>query len=639
MNNAELDIAIKANADQVLSAIKKVTGRLDELSTKINSLPAGDKQLNKLSREFARTSITQQKLIDNFDKLSTTIPQAESKIVQVGNSSKGARTALTSLSLTIQDLPFGFLGIQNNLPGVIQGFGNLTATTNGKVVPALKEIGKSLLGPAGIFLAFSAVTSVITILIQKYGSLGAAIDSLFNKQTALSAELKKANDNYQEYIKNQRTVGEVVDKASTSQSGQIAIVQSLTKKATDLTLSQTEQKNALLQLQQISSDYYGNLKTGASNTDAIKESTIQYTKALQAKSKIEQFSNQISDIDFQLSQQKRFSTQLKNTRDSANAVSKANFNNATALNKLGIATFYTVGATEKANEQYNANTTAINSLNAEKKIYNDLLNQEIDALNQVVVDTKEHNKQTKEGERYIHEFSKAYMDWTNRLWNAPYVETARNLDALNFVMDKIAQSSEVARMATDSLTGSLKNLIDEGFEDIKRQTDLSFGLKTFTENTFDNIGIAIKNFLSNIKTVYPILQSTFVSPLEDAFKGFLDTGKFAFKEFTKVVLDSIKQIVARLVATGIVASLAILLSGGFAAGTGVTGLKTLGAALLGSVGANTGGQLGLRNVSNPNFGGVGPGGMSMSGSVSLSLRGSDLVGAINRTNTNINRIG
>ena len=152
MNNAELDIAIKANADQVLSAIKKVTSRLDELSTKINSLPAGDKQLNKLSREFARTSITQQKLIDNFDKLSTTIPQAESKIVQVGNSSKGARTALTSLSLTIQDLPFGFLGIQNNLPGVIQSFGNLTTTTNDKVLPALKKIGQAIIGPAFLFL-------------------------------------------------------------------------------------------------------------------------------------------------------------------------------------------------------------------------------------------------------------------------------------------------------------------------------------------------------------------------------------------------------------------------------------------------------------------------------------------------------
>lgn len=634
-----LKVDIAANANQLLAAINKAQSKFDELGAKINSLPTGDKQFNKISRELARTQNTLKQLSDSYNKLGVETEQVAPKLQQLGNSSKSARTALTSLSLTIQDLPFGFLGIQNNLPGVIQGFGNLTTTTNGKVLPALKEIGKSLLGPAGIFLGFSAVTSIITVLVQKYGSLGNAIDAIFNKQSALSAEIKKATDNYQEYIKNQRSVSEVTDKGITSQSGQIAIIEQLTKKATNLTTSQKDQKNALLQLQQISGDYYGNLKIGAENTDKIKEATIAYTKALQAKAKIEQYSNQISDIDFQLAQQKRFTNQLKNTKDSSNAVATANFNNAMALQKLGISTFYTVGATAKANEEYKANTTAINSLNAEKKIYNDLLNQEVDALSKVYIEIDNHNKKVKEGEIYIHQFSKAYMDWTDKLWNAPYIETARNLSAFNFVLDKIAQSSENARMATDKLNVSVQNLITEGFLKIQQETDLSFGLKTFTNNVFDNIGKKIKDFQATIRNVYPILQSTFVAPMEDAFKSFLDTGKFAFKEFTKAVLDSIKQIVAKLVATGVVATLAILLSGGFAAGTGATGLKTLGAALLSSVGANTGGPLGLRPVANPSFGGIGAGPMAMSGSVNLTLRGTDLVGSINRTNININRIG
>lgn len=634
-----LKIDITANANQLLAAINKAEARVKELGATIQSLPSGDKQFNKLSRELARTENTFQQLTNSYNKLGTESEQVTPKFQQVANASKSARTALTSLSLTVQDLPFGFLGIQNNLPGVIQGFGNLTATTNGKVLPALKEIGKSLLGPAGIFLAFSAVTSVITVLIQKYGSLGNAIDAIFNKQSALSAEIKKANENYQEYIKNQRSVSEVTDKGSTSQSGQIAIIDQLTKKATDLTLSQKEQKNALLQLQQISGDYYGNLKIGAANTDAIKEATIAYTKALQAKAKIEQYSNQLSDIEFQLVQQKRFTNELKNTKDSANAVSKANFDNAIALQKLGISTFYTVGATAKANDEYKNNKNAINTLNKEKKIYNDLLNEEVNALTNVYRETDNHNKKIKEAEIYVHQLSKAYYDWVDRLWNAPYIEAARNLAAWNFVLDKVAQSTEDTRMANDKLEPSIQEVINAGYQQIKMQTEMSTGLQKFTKDISDNTGIAIKNFLENIKTIYPIFQSAFVAPLEDAFKSFLDTGKFAFKEFSKAVLDSIKQIVAKLAATGIVATLAILLSGGFAAGTGTAGLKTLGAALLGSVGANTGGQLGLKQIANPNFGGVGPGGLAMSGAVSLSLRGSDLVGALNRTNTNINRIG
>lgn len=634
-----LKVDIQANASQLLSAINKGLARIKELGATIESLPTGDKQFNKLSRELARTQNSVKQLSDSYNKLGIETEQVAPKMQQLGNSSKSARTALTSLSLTIQDLPFGFLGIQNNLPGVIQGFGNLTQTTNGKVLPALKEIGKSLLGPAGIFLGFSAITSVITILIQKYGSLGNAIDSLFNKQSALSAEFKKANDNYQEYIKNQRTINEVVDKASTSQNGQIAVIEALTKKATNLTLSQNQQKNALAQLQQISNDYYGGLKIGANNVDAIKEATLAYIKVIQAKAKIEQYSNQISDIDFQIAQQKRFSNQLQNTKDSANAVSKANFDNAVSLQKIGISTYYSVGATKKANEQYNANQKALNSLNSEKETYNNLLNIEIQALDEVIKNSKSHNQQLKEGEWYVHQFSKAYLDWTDRLWNAPYIEAARNLAAWNFVLDKVAQSSEDARMANDKLEPAIQDVINAGYQQIKMQTEMSTGLQQFTKNITDNTGIAIKNFLNTIKSVYPILQSTFVAPLEDAFKSFLDTGKFAFKEFSKAVLDSIKQIVARLAATGIVATLAILLSGGFAAGTGAAGLKTLGAALLGSVGANTGGQLGLRPIANPSFGGIGAGPMAMTGSVNLTLRGSDLVGALNRTNTNINRIG
>jgi len=45
---------------------------------------------------------------------------------------------------------------------------------------ALKSLGQSIIGPGGVFLAFSIVTSAITTIIQKYGSLGNAIDVLFS---------------------------------------------------------------------------------------------------------------------------------------------------------------------------------------------------------------------------------------------------------------------------------------------------------------------------------------------------------------------------------------------------------------------------------------------------------------------------
>ena len=68
----------------------------------------------------------------------------------------------------------------------------------------MKQLGSSLIGPAGLFLAFSVVTSAVTFAIQKYGSLGAAVTALvsdngklvqvqnsLNKELATSATVTK----------------------------------------------------------------------------------------------------------------------------------------------------------------------------------------------------------------------------------------------------------------------------------------------------------------------------------------------------------------------------------------------------------------------------------------------------------------
>ncbi len=72
----------------------------------------------------------------------------------IQNFSKQSRTALTSLSLVLQDLPFGFIGIQNNLPGLIQGFNDLRAQT-GSAKSAFSQLASSISGPAGLLLGYS----------------------------------------------------------------------------------------------------------------------------------------------------------------------------------------------------------------------------------------------------------------------------------------------------------------------------------------------------------------------------------------------------------------------------------------------------------------------------------------------------
>jgi len=110
----------------------------------------------------------------------------------IDDFSKKSRIALTNLSLVVQDLPYGFIGIQNNLPALTQSFAQLSAEAGG-TQNAIKQLVSGLAGPAGLFLAFSAVTSAVTFAVQKYGSLTNAINVLFSSNSKLTQSQQDLN--------------------------------------------------------------------------------------------------------------------------------------------------------------------------------------------------------------------------------------------------------------------------------------------------------------------------------------------------------------------------------------------------------------------------------------------------------------
>jgi len=710
--SAELIIPIKANADQMLATIKLVTDQMDKLSAKINSLPTGDKQLNKLVREYTRLSNTQQGLLKSFDRLGTEVQSTAPKIEQVGNSSKSARTAITSLSLAVQDLPFGFIGVQNNLPGIIQGFGNLTTTTNGKVLPELKAIGQSLIGPAGIFLAFSTVTSIITVLVQKYGSLGAAIDALLGKQNAFKKQLEDQIKALDEYGKKQKLVEQISNDAAASQSGQIEVIKSLTAKATDLTLTQKEQNGALESLKNISDDYYGKLTIGTQNVDAIRAATEKYTKVLISQSKVRAYADEISAIDELVKENDRLQkTALKNV-DSAKKQDEYNkkvISSSAALGGAATQLKSKLGESEKvvsdlANKTFELNNRKqelIDSINEE----NNLLIDNIQKTGKAAKSVRDYIEAYRPTQEYI-EFFKDLKNTSIYDAGVQFFNDLGNLD-LTKGANSVKQFNEILKNLQDRFSGKFANIIvsspkdlQTAFEELRNALDKELKLleqdiidselnKRLTEQFYTGLEIAKDTFkqireewkktqksltdlippsteniiglgpaayekamaqvieaqkkmkeaqkkmLDDIQATSALLGEVFFDPLQEQFRKMLDGGKFSFKEFGKAVLDNLKQLAAKILATGIITLLATILTGGFSSGsqlkTGLTGFQAFGKAFSGA--------LGFGGSRSANFGGINPGGLAMSGAVSLSLRGSDLVGAINRTNTNISRIG
>ena len=83
----------------------------------------------------------------------------------VVKGSNQAAFALTNLGRVAQDAPFGFIGIQNNLNPLLESFQQLKAQS-GSTSGALKALGQSLIGPAGLGIALSLVTAAFTFYTQ-----------------------------------------------------------------------------------------------------------------------------------------------------------------------------------------------------------------------------------------------------------------------------------------------------------------------------------------------------------------------------------------------------------------------------------------------------------------------------------------
>lgn len=113
----------------------------------------------------ANTSAT-SKMVDNAKRLGAATDQM-SKV------QSSARMATFSLTQAIQDAPYGFRGVANNIEFLTQNLVTLSASAGGARA-AMSAIGATLSGPVGILFAVSAVSAAIQFLVPNLGQMGGA---------------------------------------------------------------------------------------------------------------------------------------------------------------------------------------------------------------------------------------------------------------------------------------------------------------------------------------------------------------------------------------------------------------------------------------------------------------------------------
>src|SRR5688572_29856227 len=124
--------------------------------------------LDKLKQNFAATANAGEKFGANIARSTTVASNALQKLPNVTNQST---LALTNLGRVVQDAPFGFLGIANNLNPLQESFAR-TSQSAGGFGNAIKAMGKSLIGPGGIGLAISAISTALIVFGDKIFGAG-----------------------------------------------------------------------------------------------------------------------------------------------------------------------------------------------------------------------------------------------------------------------------------------------------------------------------------------------------------------------------------------------------------------------------------------------------------------------------------
>ena len=223
----------------------------------LGNVPASAKKLsqylkdNSLDLKFTKASV--DGLSASLGQLATQETKAGNAAAAAGNQLKKSNMQWTNFALVIQDLPYGFRGIQNNLPALMGGFAGMT-------------------GP--IYLAGSALIAFFTAWDNGFFKSKTSADKLKEKTKELRDEIIKSTQSAREQ--------------GITLLAYVAI-------ARDVTQSENTRNEALERANEIYGRHNQKLTLANINTEKVKKSLDGYIESLIQLAVAEKYAGQIAD--------------------------------------------------------------------------------------------------------------------------------------------------------------------------------------------------------------------------------------------------------------------------------------------------------------------------------------------------------
>ncbi|MGN6436877.1 MAG: hypothetical protein ACTHMM_10105 [Agriterribacter sp.] len=244
----------------------------------------GLKTVNKEIADFS-TSVSKGIKTAGFDDLTT-------KLRNMPDAATRANQSLVDLGRVAQDLPFGFVGIANNLNPLFDSFSRLRKES-GSTGGALKALATSLTGPGGFGLALSLVSSALTITSIGLGAWTRGFGDANKKVVEMSGYLETTKDQ----------LNQINSKFAEEASRVTQLVVALESG----TLSHQQIKSAKQELIRISPQYFSNLDIESAKINEVTAAYTNYNNSL-----IKAIENQIKTDKLTASIQRRLQTEEKN---------------------------------------------------------------------------------------------------------------------------------------------------------------------------------------------------------------------------------------------------------------------------------------------------------------------------------------
>ena len=346
MPKLSIDIGVNLSGDAA-NTIKELSNAFEALNNNVSRLSSslqasGIKPLQDIAKAAGGAATSNRQLAqtnkaveESFNRVRNSANNTTSSYTSFSQSQDALRRTsnLAGLSLinvgrVVQDLPFGLLGIANNITPLAEGFKQLSDAAKASGQSLGTALLNSLKGSGGVILAFSAVTAALS-----FASVG------LSYWTRISREAKDENDKFADSLKKV--------KAEAYTTG--INIQNLINQAGDSTIGIDAQREAFYKAKEELAKYNYNLTEADIKNGKATEAVNKLTLALIQQSIAQKNSERLGDLFSRLNDAQK--EQLKNV----NALSKAETDYANFKRDETVRT---------------ANSTEINLKNA-RKAYNE----------------------------------------------------------------------------------------------------------------------------------------------------------------------------------------------------------------------------------------------------------------------------